>query len=288
VVGAGEPAVSLHWSQEPTHLSEPVGTRFWEFLTLADASDEAIITFARRFGPLRWPEAADEARVQPPDGESGAASSADTDKEGAPPLTEPLRIWRMYARGLAALYDLVDPALPPQARDSQIWTWSAAAAAIPLWLADPNPERQPEEGWLAGFVTANYALEDGPASKMAWGEQLVTASLVGAGIDPAFATDPAVALAYTLPASAIESGAKSQDVVWRVQGLLPILTVSLAVALRTQERPRCTRCGKPAAIVERAPRKGRAWYGDHTWCRALARAETIMAAEQKRAERSER
>src|SRR5215207_503696 len=64
LVGFGTPEAALRWSSEPARLSEPLGTAFWDFLTLADAEvpDEQIVGFAGRYGPLAWP---DPLRVEP-------------------------------------------------------------------------------------------------------------------------------------------------------------------------------------------------------------------------------
>jgi hypothetical protein len=191
----------------------------------------------------------------------------------------------MYARGLRALYDLVDPAFPQGKRTSEILTWSVAPAAIPGWLADPNRDADSlEEDWLVSVVMGHYMLGfDSKLASIAWEDRLLLAALAAAGVGPAYPADPRAGLVYTLPATPITAGDDDGSVLWQVRGLAPILTASLAFAVRTQERPRCTRCGRPAAVVTRGPRAGHAWYGDHTLCRALSRAETIMQTEQRRA-----
>jgi hypothetical protein len=117
-------------------------------------------------------------------------------------------------------------------------------------------------------------------------DRLLEAALAIAGVGAAFPpTRPAATggLVYTIPAQA--TNAPEGLRVWQVRALLPILTASLAFAIQTQERPRCTWCGKPAAIVTRAPRRGQPWYGDHRSCRTLARADTLNRSEDKRAEK---
>jgi hypothetical protein len=288
VVDEGRPAATLQWTGPPAQPSEPLVSVFWDFLALADAPDADILTFARRFGPLRWPEGPRDEQDPAPPAASPEPTGRTTPEDEVPtqPMTEPLRTWRMYARGLRALYDLVDPAIPAGTRTTEILTWSVAPAAIPLWLADPDRAEEPlEEGWLVGLVMAHYGLGvESHLASIAWEDRLLLAALAAAGVGPAYPADPRAGLVYTLPATPITADGSGGDL-WQVRGLAPILTTSLAFAVRTQERPRCTRCGRPAAVVTRGPRAGHAWYGDHVLCRALSRAETIMKTEEKRAAR---
>jgi hypothetical protein len=180
---------------------------------------------------------------------------------------------------LRALYDLVDPGLPHAARTSSMWTAALATITTPLWLEDPNRPAPPlTEGELS--VLALGLMLNQSLAPPNW---LVTSALALAGVGPAYPStrQDGTGLAFTLPARAIAAAGRQ---LWQVQGLLPILTVSLAMAAQTQERARCTRCGNPAAILAQGPRKGREWYGDHDECRAQARAETMIRAESKRAQ----
>jgi len=289
VLDAGMPATTLQWTGQPVHPSEPLGSVFWDFLGLADAPDADILTFARRVGPLQWPEVGvgEQDSTTPAASPELTTTTTHDDKVPTPLMTEPLRTWRMYARGLRALYDLMDPALP---RNSEILTWSVAPAAIPFWLADPNRDAEPlEEGWLGSFVMAHYGLGIDPGMEsIAWEDRLLLAALAAARVGPAHPADPRAGLVYTLPGTPLNAADGDGGVLWQVRGLAPILIASLAFAVRTQERPRCTRCGRPAAVVTRGPRAGHAWYGDHELCRALSRAETLMQTEQRRAARHSR
>jgi hypothetical protein len=280
-VHAGRSDDELRWSTASESLSEDLGTVLWEFMALTDAPDEEIARFARRYGPLIWPaarrEAADRHHVAP---ERSQASDNATNAPEEAVFAEPLAAWKAYARGLRALYDLVDPAFPGGARTAGMWAESLAVIAMPLWLEDPSRPAPPLlEGELA--VLALPMALDQTLVPPAW---LVSSALARAGVGPVYpsARESTTGLGYTLPARAIVVAGRH---LWQVQGLLPILTVSLAMAAQTQERARCTRCGKPAAIRQRGPRAGREWYGDHVWCAMEARSETMERADEKRAQK---
>jgi hypothetical protein len=278
LVNFGTPEAALRWSSQPVRLSEPLGTAFWDFLTLPDAEvlDEQIVGFARRFGPLAWP---DPLRVgQEP---ASTPEAPETQAPGERASAEPLAAWRMYARGLRALYDRFDPP-PPAGASGDGREWTIAPIVIPLWLRKGAPPFS-EEDMLTEAVIVGI---DTPPGDVAPPDRLLEAALAIAGVGAAFPPSrPATTgeLVYTIPAQATSTPEGLR--VRQVRGLLPILTTSLAFAIQTQERPRCTWCGKPAAIRTRAPRKGQPWYGDHTACRTLARANTINRSEDKRAVR---
>jgi hypothetical protein len=217
---------------------------------------------------------------------SEAQGSVERDGPGDLLLDEPLQAWRMYARGLAALFDLVDLGLPRDAITPETWEWSIAAIAIPLWLMDR--ERMPPP--ITEAEVPSLMTELGLGRAIPSPNELVESALGLAGISPAYDSAPESTSmpGYTLSAVPINAAGMPGMQMWQVRGLQPILAASLSLAALTQERPRCTRCQKPAAIVTRGPRQGRPWYGDHTWCRAMARAETMIKAEDKRAKKGQR
>jgi hypothetical protein len=277
VVDEDTPTPSLRWSRQPVHASAPLGGVLWEFMELTEATDEQIIEFARRFGPLVWREA------KP--GEQGLGSAATASQEQS--FTEPLQIWRGAARGVRALFDLVDPALPRGALSSDTWTWSIAPIAVPVRLANPDSAAPALEEELTALAMAGPpGLGPDPNYEdVSWPDRLLTAALAAAGVDPAYQSDPSSGLCYAIPGRLTSRANETRALPWQVEGLQPILMVSVALAAQTQERPRCTWCGNPAAIALRGPRKGRPWYGNHVMCRALARAKTMNQAEDKRTEK---
>lgn len=277
LVGFGTPEAALRWSSEPVRLSEPLETAFWDFLILAEAEvpDEQIVGFARRFGPLVWP---DPLRVEKEPTSTPEAPENQAPRERA--HTEPLAAWRMYARGLRTIYDRFDPPPPETSGDER--EWAIAPIVIPLWLRKGAPPFSEEEMLTEATIVGTGTLPFDVASP----DRLLEAALAIAGVGAAFPPSrPATTggLVYTIPARPANAPEGLQ--VWQVRGLLPILTASLAFAIQTQERPRCTWCGKPAAILTRAPRRGQPWYGDHKGCRTLARADTLNRSEDKRAEK---
>lgn len=282
LVGVGTPEAAFLWSSQPVRLSEPLGTAFWDILTLADADvpDEQIVGFARRFGPLVWPDAMGIG--EPTSTRQASDGQASLERRHA----EPLVAWRQFARGLRALYDRLDPSRPKGVSGDEP-EWAIAPIILPLGLkagATAFPEELiPREATIVGMDFSPY---DGVAPP----DRLLEAALALAGVGAAFLPPshrpPATGgLIYTLPAEAIDAPDLGAGRVWQVRGLLPMLIASLAFALHTQERPRCTWCGKPAAILVRVPRKGQPWYGDHKACRALARANTLNQSEDRRAEK---
>jgi hypothetical protein len=258
---------SLRWSGGEHALSEELGNCFWEFLALADAPDEDIVRFARRYGPLTgFPvsteEEFDRARSE------GRGSTGST--------AEPVAIWRTLSQGLGGLFDLVDPALPAASVTPETWIQAVGAVVVSIWLNEPGLPDPPYDFMATDsgrLLVGDYALRP---------DWLVTTVLQRAGVGSAFRADPRYGprVGYTLPGREAPSLGRP---VWQVAGLLPVLAVSLAVAAQTKGHARCTWCGKPAAIGKRRPRTGQRWYGDHASCRALARAKTMNLAEDKRA-----
>lgn len=306
LIGAGTETAALRWSCDPGRMSEDLSDAFWQFLALAEAPDEELVRFARQFGPLAGPAEGQFApgKLLHSHQEVGQQASQGSQAEH---VVEPLFAWRMYARGLTALFDALDPSLPVHERQvSREWLY--APLVVPLWLrgvVGPADQEYLASGLVAKILDENPLFGDSA-------ETLLEVALVVAGVGPAFllrqepdrrrdnavtdieaddptelpggADDSSGGLSYTISGTLINAPDRLSGQLWQTNGLLPILTISLAFAVSTQERHRCSWCGKPAAKVKRAPRKGQPWYGDHDACRVWARTASLVRSEDKRAE----
>jgi len=98
-------------------------------------------------------------------------------------------------------------------------------------------------------------------------------------------------LAYQLPARWVPNPPDpDMPPHWQADRLLPVIALALVHGPFLEDWALCSRCGMPARKKEggRGPRHGTKsypWYGDHRACRALARAETMVQAEDRRAQK---
>jgi hypothetical protein len=267
-------------------LSEPLDFRLADFMALADGSDEEIIEFARQVGPLHWPA--------PPDyhaGRESATATADFVSSTSPRRTgptdevfaEPLWAWRSYARGLRALTSATTAVITGIGFDNEDFIWSFASIMGPLWLSDSAPTKSPLTQPDLDALAANFLLGAEPI------ENIVTAALDVAGVKVAYIrsphqhANPAYTLSGTTHLLKRSDGSLLGEPVLVAESVLPILAVSLARSLSSQEPTLCAWCRKPAGIVKRRPRTGQRWYGDHRSCAMDARAQTQIRYEDKRA-----
>ncbi len=134
---AGPPGpVRLEWRWPSTaELSPPLSEAFWGFLDLARASDEDILRFAQRYGPLRIPDRGPNGTA------SGGAvvgreryweSPGDSSRESQStdrPDWEPVSAWRFHVRRLGARLSLladVQNDTPTRPED-----WDEATLTVP-------------------------------------------------------------------------------------------------------------------------------------------------------------
>lgn len=270
---------TLRWSPGSMRPSTAIGEAFWEFLTLSEAPDEEVIRFAQRYGPLSWP-----GDVRGGTRSHRGSAPIDRTRDASLPddrFDEPLAAWRTCSRGLSRLYDLLDPALPSSAREA-FTPFTIAHTAVLLFLPEVALTYTEEE---IGKQMVLNGLKHGPTFVYVSPEQLLNEVLAASQVGPAypFVFEKPSEIAFSIPGAPAERSTRNGQVSWQVRGLLPVLSVSLAFAILNEERPRCTWCGKPAAIVKRKPRAGQPWYGDHKDCRTWARVDTKLRSEDKRA-----
>jgi hypothetical protein len=292
---AGSPRATLRWTTEGESSSDPVDGALWEFLALDGTVVEDVFRLARRFGPLLWnprggnvePEPGPE-RVEPAGARSSPAPGAA--EEDVQTWAEPVSVWQAYARALATLYDLADSHLPVGPMNYEQRLHAIEAIAIPYWMADADLARHELTEMESGALVTEQVMGWQRVPSEMDADRLVSAALDAARVRPVFTStrSPDPRPAYRIPAIERPLSGQPGTTAWHVQGLAPLLMVSLALALQTEERPRCTWCGKPAAIVTRRPQGNRPWYGDHAACRSLARVKTMNQAEDKRAEKRRR
>jgi hypothetical protein len=262
----------LIWSPRNVNLSDPLDSCFAEFITLVDAPTEDIIRFAKRFGPLHRPVPSASRVSREEQGEEADGPPSDS-------FSEPIWAWRMYARGLRALMNVTEVASRGAVTGSDDLIWAFATVAVPQWLDNAASADPPLTELDALSLAVEHLLSDDMV------ERIVTTALESAGVGPAFpARKQSEELGYSLPLRKLYPADGTQvQVTWGPPSLLPVLAISLAFALIPEEPTICTWCKKPAGVVRRRPRKGHPWFGDHTRCRALARVETVVRVEEKRA-----
>ena len=258
----------LRWAVAPTEESPPLSSALWEFMSLDGAPHDEIRRFARRYGPLWWP---DEIAVATP--------------SSPLQIEEPVWAWRTLARGFVGLFGLLtDESRPAGFDDADAITWAVAAIAVPFALGSEEDRQLSLTEWATVFP-----MRQALGSHSSWsgviGERLMEALLEVSDVKASYTSRRRSdgALDLLLPARWVGEANS-----WRVQGLLSLLAASLAIAVRTDEAALCSRCGKPARIVSRKPQAGRPFYGDHEICRTLARGETMLRAERKRTEKRRR
>lgn len=296
-VGGGE---ALRWTSGETRLGEAVDDALWEFIELEHASDDTIVTFARQYGLLSTVPAAD------PPGTSEAVAGWRVQ-----PSTEPLTVWRMLAAGIHALLTIATrlsegeqvDAIP----DIEVWTSAWGAVSTIAWLT--NWERRGDRPTLQDLYGERLAIDlEGtsglntiPVDQFRW---LLTEILGHSGVR---LVPPTVGMTngakrqprarYAVPATGfgrLEQPSPRNDravtseqttrppLYWRVGSLLPVLAVQLARAVEPEEHYPCTRCGLLARVVGRRPGGNREWFGDHTYCRRVHRAEVVRQAAARR------
>ena len=71
------------------------------------------------------------------------------------------------------------------------------------------------------------------------------------------------------------------DEYWRLPGLLPVLSVTLARAVEPGDFERCAYCSRLARIQGQRPDRRRAWFGDHDYCRYRSRSEVMREVNKR-------
>lgn len=245
----------LVWQPQDGQIQSDLSEAFWEFLDLGSADDDRLWMFAAKYGPLLAPQGDVQHQEQPDD-------------------------WRSLSRGFNAAYDLAlaEKGWEPDAHESRVNAFLTITVPI-LMRSQQYVLRSAEDhdemvAWAIGV--GSVVLERLTSQKFP--ERILNGALNAANVGPAIDLNDnhPGAQVLAVPVSPLATTLEVEGIVkHQVPGLLAILALSLATAMQHLERPRCSRCGKPARKLKRAPRPDQPWYGDHDTCRAQAHLESV-------------
>lgn len=285
LVAPGTPDARLEWSSGSRVVSGRLDDCFQEFLRLADVErDDEIVEFANRYGVMVADRHGPRQESRP-----GVACASTHQRQAYG--SEPTRVWRLLSHGFRSILSLERGncgRLIWQGPDA-LEAFGALAAA--RWLNDPPADGiPPSDDDIVSVALREYIRGD--ICRHASGKCLLC-------VDPVIETILAYAgvaqirgvgrkirtcLRLILPGRVLDD-TTSNEPVWVVDGLLPVLITGLLIYLHQGEEFECTRCHKVARANLKKPRKGSPFYGEHTDCRRDARKETWQKADAKRSAR---
>ncbi|MGI8643271.1 MAG: hypothetical protein ACR2LS_04055 [Thermomicrobiales bacterium] len=283
----GEDAV-LRWDPGATSPSEPLDDVLSELRALDDAPPAAIVAFARRFGPLNWP-----------DSDHAAALASNTGETPASAHEESLALWRQVVRDVETLVSMgiiTRPGNPPVPVSAWWEAFDAANAIVEVRrrgarvdLPFAARERHRVKQVLGSVGPAPTA-----ESQHDLLDQILDLVQDAAEVRSATVRDergkrqPGFAMPAIWFSGSTNTGIPPH---WQVDSLLHVIALAVAYAPDDEDQWLCSRCGHPAKVRPggRRPRRHGdqryPWYGDHEQCRVLARAESLVQADDLRFEK---